>query len=138
MATIETQLICNTFGGIRKKSSVFSNDLITASNLQNVEMYDTGINGGIGIRTVKGNKSVCDMLDTDEKIIGIFSSVQKNNTYCFLYIENQTQGKIYRYDLKQGTLTLMRELLTPTGVAAVLISAQDYSDLSYFQTVKIW
>lgn len=132
MSTIETQLICNTFGGIRKKSSVFSNDLITASYLQNVELYDTGINGGIGIRTVKGNKSVCDMLSSDEKIIGIFSSVQKNNTYCFLYVENQTEGKIYRYDLKQGTLTLMRELLTPTGNSCGTDFAQGYSDLFIF------
>ena len=132
MSTYTTQLICNTFGGIRKISSVFANELITASDLQNVELYDTGVNGGIGIRTVLGNKVICDLIPEDEKIIEIFSSVQTNTTYCFLYTENEIEGKIYRYDLKQGTITLMRELLTPTGVACGTDFAQGYSDLFVF------
>ena len=57
-----TSLYCNIFGGILKKDATFSSKKITASDLQNVELYDTGINSGVGIRTAKGNSLICNLI----------------------------------------------------------------------------
>ncbi len=99
-----TQLICNKFGGIRQRNAVFSEDLITAQDIQNVELYYTGTNGGIGIRTAKGNVSINDTLEGTERIINIFESVQGNQTYFFVHTEDDIQGKFYRYNMNYNTL----------------------------------
>lgn len=86
MVTKISSLKCNRFGGIRRINATFASELISASDLQNVELFNTGINSGVGIRTAKGNISVCDLIPKDERVINIFESVQKNTTY-FLYIQ---------------------------------------------------
>ena len=70
----KTALICNNFSGINRSSSVYSSSVITASDIQNVELFATEINSGVGIRTAKGNVAVCDLIPADEKIINIFES----------------------------------------------------------------
>ena len=97
MSTI-TQLICNKFGGIRTKNAIFSKDVITAQDIQNVELYYTGTNGGVGIRTAKGNIAINDALAGNERIINIYQSIQGGVTYFFVHTEDSTQGKIYQYD----------------------------------------
>ena len=72
MTTTNAKLISNTFGGIRGVSSVFNDTIITASDMQNVELYNTGINGGVGISRMLGNKSISKDLRDDEKIMNIF------------------------------------------------------------------
>ena len=101
----KTALICNNFSGINRSSSVYSSSVITASDIQNVELFATEINSGVGIRTAKGNVAVCDLIPADEKIINIFESVQKSQTYFFVHTENKTEGKIYLYSRFAGTLT---------------------------------
>ena len=78
MSTV-TQLLCNKFGGIRERNASFSAELITAQDLQNIELYYTGTNSGIGIRTVKGNTSINDQLVGKANIIKLFETTQKNS-----------------------------------------------------------
>ena len=104
-----TQLICNRFGGIRQKNAIFSSDIITAQDIQNVELYDTGTNGGVGIRTAKGNVSINDTLVGTEKIINIFQSIQNEQKYCFVHTETDTEGKLYLYDI----VTIKKETSRP-------------------------
>ena len=84
MVTYNSSLLCNTFAGIKRINSSFTNSIISASDMQNVELFNTGINSGVGIRTMKGNQSVLTLDDKEEKIINIFSSVQKSETYIFI------------------------------------------------------
>ena len=82
----KTTLICNNFSGINRTSSVFSDGIITASDMQNVELYATEVNSGVGIRTAKGNSAICNSIPEGEEVINIFESVQKGQTYFFVYI----------------------------------------------------
>lgn len=134
MATKVTSLMCNNFGGIRKINAVFSNDIITASDIQNVELFNTGINSGVGIRTSKGNISVCEQIPSNEKIINIFESVQSNTTYCFVHTENETCGKFYLFDYTSQTITLKKNNLQLTGTSCGLDFAQGWNDLFVFST----
>lgn len=131
MSTI-TQLICNNFGGIRQKNAVFNSDLITASDIQNVELYYTGTNGGVGIRTMQGNIAVNDSLKNSEKIINIFESIQDEKTYFFVHSESDTEGKFYLYDTSLNTLILKKSGLSITGISNGFDIAQGWSDLFFF------
>ena len=75
MATKISSLKCNKFGGIRRINATFASELISASDLQNVELFNTGINSGVGIRTAKGNISVCDLIPSTQRIINIFVNI---------------------------------------------------------------
>ena len=107
MSTI-TQLICNKFGGIRQRNASFSEDLITAQDIQNVELYYTGTNGGVGIRTAKGNISIHNSLAGKEKVINIFESIQGKNSYFLVHTEDDNQGKFYLFNQTLNTLELKR------------------------------
>lgn len=131
MSTI-TQLLCNRFGGIRERNASFSEDLITAQDMQNVELYYTGTNSGVGIRTAKGNIAVNNSLKDAEKIIDIFESIQNETTYFFVYTEDDTQGKFYRYNLNLNTLELKKSGLSVTGVSNGFDVQQGWSDLFFF------
>ncbi len=132
MSSTTTSLICNKFSGIKKKDAVFSQDVITASDLQNVELFYTGLNSGIGIRTVSGNISVTDKIPEDEKIINGFEGVQNAVKYDFIYTENETEGKVYLYDLLSNNLTLLIGGLTLTGECCFTDFAQGWSDYTIF------
>ncbi len=64
-----TQLLNNNFGGIRRKDAYFSADKITCSDCQNVELFYTKLNSGVGIRTAKGNLAVTTYTNTIELIV---------------------------------------------------------------------
>ena len=72
----KTKLICNNFSGINRNLSKYSNNMITASDMQNVELFSTGINSGVGIRTTNGNIAISDEIPEDEYVINIFESIQ--------------------------------------------------------------
>lgn len=97
MASTTTELICNNFGGIRKKNSSFSSELITCSDCQNVELFDTNQNSGIGIRTSKSNIKVLDIKDT-EKIYNMYSCNLGGVQYLFLYTVEGSKGALKYYD----------------------------------------
>ena len=134
MATKIASLMCNKFGGIRRINASFSNDFISASDMQNVELFNTGINSGVGIRTSKGNIAVCSAIPSDERIINIFESVQANVTYCFVHTENSTKGRFYLYDFISQTVTLKKDNLTKTGTSCGLDFAQGWNDVFVFST----
>lgn len=124
MASSTTSLLNSNFGGIRRKNSDFSNEHITCSDCQNVELFFTGLNSGVGIRTAKGNVAVSrDYIDeqlvsivpADEHIYGMFEAVLDNDTYFFVYTENAEEGKVYTFDKYSTTLDLVKQGLTPTG-----------------------
>ena len=128
----KTALICNNFSGINRTSAIYSSSVITASDIQNVELYSTGVNSGVGIRTSKGNISVCNDIPDDETVINIFESVQKGNTYFFVYTENDTEGKIYLFNKNAGTLVKKADSLSVTGKSCGCDVSQGWSDLFVF------
>lgn len=136
MSTI-TQLICRNFGGIRQKNAVFSEEMISAKDIQNVELYFTGINNGIGIRTTKGNNSVNDeLVETGMRVVAIFQSVQKGQKFFFVYAEGGEEGEeegiLYNCDLLTMQLSVLKDGLTVTGNAQGLDVIQGWSDLFFF------
>lgn len=134
MATKIAYLMCNKFGGIRRINATFSNDFISASDMQNVELFNTGINSGVGIRTAKGHIAICNVIPEDERIINLFESVQQNITYCFVHTENNEVGRFYLYDFVSQTVTLKKDNLIKTGTSCGLDFAQGWSDLFVFST----
>lgn len=130
-----TQLLCNRFGGIRERNASFSEELITAQDLQNVELYHTGINGGVGIRTVKGNVSIAN-IDTSSKIIKIFESIQKQKRYCLVYSENKSSGKLSLFDPEKRTFSTIKDNLNVAGKANGFDVSQGWSDLFFFTNGK--
>ena len=92
----KTTLICNNFSGINRSSSVFDSSIITATDIQNVELFSTESNSGVGIRTAKGNISISNLLPENEVVVNIFESIQKNKTYFFVHAENEKIGKVYK------------------------------------------
>lgn len=127
-----TALICNNFSGINRSSSVYSSSIITASDLQNVELFATEVNSGVGIRTAKGNISVCNTIPDDESVINIFESVQKGNTYFFVHTENETEGKIYLFSPSAQLLSLKVSGLSVTAKSCATDVSQGWSDLWVF------
>ncbi len=132
MATKISSLKCNKFGGIRRINATFASELISASDLQNVELFNTGINSGVGIRTAKGNISVCSLIPSTQRIINIFESVQNNKTYFFVHTEDSERGRIFLLDIEHNTLTQKVTNLTLTGNSCGLDIAQGWSDLFVF------
>jgi hypothetical protein len=128
----QTTLICNKFSGINRSSAVFSNSVITASDLQNVELFSTEINSGVGIRTMNGNASVCDLIPEGEEVINIFESTQKSQVYFFVHTESLTEGKIYLFIPSSGELILKKGGLSVSGKSSGTDVAQGWSDLWIF------
>lgn len=126
-----TKLICNNFSGINRTSSVYSSSVVTASDIQNVELYSTGVNSGVGIRTSRGNKSVC-IIPTGEKVINIFESVQGGMSYFFVHTESSTEGKIYLFNTQSKTLTEKVSGLSITGKSSACDATQGWADLFVF------
>lgn len=141
-----TSLINYNFGGIRRKDSVFSDEKITCSDCQNVELYYTQLNSGVGIRTSKGNTSVTEYIDEDgilsnlipdgEEVIGIFETIQLGSYCLIVYTESTSQGKLYHFDLYAKTLELLVGELSVTGNASATDFAQGWLDMFVFSNGK--
>lgn len=131
MATTSTNLICSNFGGIRNIDSVFSSEKITASDLENVELFNTGLNTGVGIRTALGNKAIYN-LEEGEEVIGIFESVQATITYFLVYTETENEGKLYVYQPFSKTLEPLVGGLKTTGKACGTDYVQGWTDYFIF------
>jgi hypothetical protein len=94
----------NNTGGINKFSSIASLNESEVNtdwfDAQNVEGYQSG-----GIAKMKGNKNVCTTsLTVGTKILGIWDYVKGDDHYP---IVNTSEGKIYRFDLSDGSLNLI-------------------------------
>ena len=91
--------ICDKYGGIRQKTAHFSDNVITCSDMQNVELFYTGVNAGVGIRTVKGQKGL-KKLPTGERVVNEFESIQNGKNYCFIHTISENE-KVF--ELSDGT-----------------------------------
>lgn len=136
MASTNSSLINHNFGGIRRKDSSFADEKITCSDCQNVELYFTELNSGVGIRTAKGNKSIGDVIPTGEEVVGIFETVQDGTPRFIVYTEydddGDRKGKLYSLDTVQITLTLLTSDLTGTGKAQGADFLQGWLDVFVF------
>lgn len=121
MASTQTSLINHNFGGIRRKDSMFSEDKITCSDCQNVELYYTELNSAVGIRTSKGNASIGLDIPDGEKVVGLFETVQNGEKYIIIYTETgevgTSGGKLYSYNTLTENLQEKVSGLTVTGKA---------------------
>ncbi len=134
--SILNNITCNNFAGIKRVSSDFSSTQITASDLQNVELFHTGVNSGVGIRTMKGNTEFLTLGSQNEHIINIFESVQGDTTYFFVHTETDTEGRLYLLDKISSTLYLKKDGLKLSGKSCGVDFAQGWNDLFVFSTGK--
>lgn len=128
----KTSLICNNFSGIQRNTSQYSTSLITALDMQNVELFSTENNSGVGIRTSNGNIAVGDCIPEGETVVNIFESVQNSVTYFFVHTESEAEGKVYLFSPENGNLTLKVSGLSVTGKSSATDVTQGWSDLWVF------
>lgn len=150
--SLTSQLINNNFAGIRRKDSAFADTRITCSDCQNVELFYTKLNSGVGIRTANGNQAITtykendeikSVIPSDEEIIEVFQSVQDGNECIFVYTENSAEGKLYQYDKVSNTLTRFNvsagigsNVLSKTGKACGTDFTQGWLDIFVFSNGK--
>lgn len=132
----KTSLICNKFSGIHRNTSKYSSSLITASDMQNIELFSTENNSGVGIRTSLGNIAVSDLIPNNEVVVNIFESIQKSKTYFFVHTESSLEGKIYLFNPASRELILKVSELTITGKSSATDVTQGWSDLWVFSNSK--
>ena len=128
----KNKLICNNFSGINRTSSIFGEGIITASDVQNVELFSTEVNSGVGIRTALGNVAVSESVPEGETIINIFESVQNTKTYFLVHTEDDEEGKIYLFSPQNGTMSEKVSGLTVTGKSCATDVSQGWTDLWVF------
>ena len=141
-----TSLINYNFGGIRRKDSSFSESKITCSDCQNVELFFTNLNAGVGIRTSNGNRSITryadaegnikNLIPTGERIIGMFTSNQNGEDVFLIYAESDVEGKLYEYDLLSNALNLILSGLSATGDVCGCDFTQGWLDMFIFSNGK--
>ena len=127
-----SSLICNNFSGINRTSAIFCGSVITASDIQNVELFSTEANSGVGIRTANGNVAVSNEIPENENVINIFESIQKSLSYFFIHTENPDEGKIYLFNPKTKELVLKVSGLSVTGKSSATDVSQGWDDLWVF------
>lgn len=140
-----TSLINYNFGGIRRKDSSFSDAKITCSDCQNVELFFTNLNAGVGVRTANGNRSITRYTDDEgnilnlipegETVIGMFASTQNGEDVFFIYTEG-TEGKLYEYDLLSNTPKVIVTGLSVTEKACGCDFTQGWLDMFVFSNGK--
>lgn len=123
--------ICNKFAGLRENKAYFTSDIITANDITNIELFYTGINGGVGIRTAKGNVSIANIPE-NERIVNIFKSIQGGSTYIFIHTISDTEGKLYLYDKTNSVFIPKITGLTKSTISSGVDFQQGYSDLFLF------
>lgn len=128
----KTSLICNNFSGINRNLSQYSSSIITAFDMQNVELFSTENNSGVGIRTANGNIAISDSIPENEKVINIFESIQKAKVYFFVHTESSSEGKIYLFNPETKELILKVSNLSITGKSSATDVSQGWSDLWVF------
>jgi hypothetical protein len=141
MSTTTSLLNCN-FGGIRRKDSSFSDAKITCSDCQNVELFFTGLNSGVGIRTANGNISITTYTDEEgnilnlvpegETVVGMFTSIQGGQDVFMIHTESSTEGKLYAFDTMSNQLTNIVSGLSVTGNSCGCDFTQGWLDVFIF------
>lgn len=123
--------ICDRYGGIRQKHAQFTEKVISCSDCQNVELFYSGINSGVGIRTVKGHKGIKELAE-NERIVNLFPSVQNGSNYIFVHAINNETGTLYLYDIATNELIPKITDLTRQTVSSGCDYKQGYDDCFIF------
>ena len=133
------KVICNNFAGIRNKTANFSSSVITASDMQNVELYNTAIGSGVGIRNMKGNVNISsNLIPQGETVVNIFESIQGGNSYFFVHTVSSSEGKLYLFDIANEQLVTKISGLAITQESYGVDFAQGNSDLFVFANGVDW
>lgn len=115
MAVALEPLIFDSFKGLREYNGVNASGQISAIKCKNVELVQTEIGSGTGIKSMNGN-AVLYTLSDDYDIKGIFKSEQDGVIYEFIYAENEEQGRLYYVNISMaGSPTLLIDELPLTG-----------------------
>lgn len=146
MSSTTTSLINYNFGGIRRKDSAFSDEKITCSDCQNVELFFTKLNSGVGIRNSNGNKSITEYTDLNDElqnlipegqeVVGIFESTQDGITFFIVYTESSSEGFLYNFNVEAKEITLIVRGLQTSGDACATDFAQGWNDMFVFSNGK--
>jgi hypothetical protein len=127
--SVEPQIF-QSFKGIRELNGVNAGGEISALECDNVELVQTEIGSGIGIKTMDGN-SVLYTLPDGYEIKGIFASLQEGTTYRFIYAENDTKGVLFYINvLRQPEIII--DNLTVTGECNGLTMTSSAYDVFVF------
>lgn len=132
MSTTVTQLLCNNFAGINRINAEFSQDKITCSDCQNIELFNTEMNHGVGIRTTLGNTLCFDGFDDGEKIVDIFETIQNTISYFIVYTIKNNVGNLYLYDTTANTKRRFSINLSPNETACGCDFAKGVHDVFCF------
>ena len=139
MASTTTSLNCYNFAGIRSKEANFSEEIITCSDCQNIELYYTGLNSGVGIRTAKGNVSVSTNIEGT--VYGLFEATLGGVKHIIVYTEiknedtEETKGYLYYGNDLQDLIKVEYEFQS-TKKACGTTYAQGWSDIFVFSNGK--
>ena len=68
----------------------------------------------------------------NHNIIKGFETVQEGVEYCLLYVENETQGQLVKYDSSNSQFTVLVENLTKTGRANGITMVSGAYDIFVF------
>lgn len=82
--------------------------------------------------TKKSGTDIIKLIPKDEKVIGIFESVQAGKAYMFVYTESQIQGKLYVMDFATRSLDVIVDNLSVTGNACATDFTQGWLDMFVF------
>lgn len=127
--SVEPQIF-QSFKGIRELNGVNAGGEISALECDNVELVQTEIGSGIGIKTMDGNSALYTLPD-GYKIKGIFASLQEGTTYRFIYAENDTKGVLFYINvLRQPEIII--DNLTITGECNGLTMTSSAYDVFVF------
>lgn len=134
MAYKVSPLIIEQFKGIREYNGVNSGDSISAIEAQNVELVQTQIGSGCGIKSVYGNTPAWT-LPSGYSIKGIFNSKQDDIDYKFIYAETEEKGTLFYIDLTDEIMTAADDF-TVTGECNGLTMTSTAYDVFVFTNGK--
>lgn len=152
MAVAVTPQIYESFKGIRELNGVNAGGAISALVCQNVELVQTEIGSGTGIKTMDGNGKLYN-LPLGYEIRGIFKSVQEGVTVRFIYAENDEEGALFYVNPARQVVKLIDSLTVTGECNGITMSSTAYdvfvftngeeaktvcftSDIAYGDTVK--
>ena len=126
--------VYSKFLGIRELNGVNTDGALSAINAENVELFRTDIGSGTGVRSASGNAKMYKLPD-GYKITDVFSSIQDNINYEFIYGENDVKGTLF-YRNVVGEVTAIVDDLPLSGQSnGITVSSSAY-DIFVFTNGK--
>lgn len=130
MAIAMDAQIFQSFKGIRELNGVNAGGEISALTCNNVELVQTEIGSGVGIKTMDGNAAIYT-LPSGYKIKGIFQSLQEGVTYKFIYAETEEKGTLFYINVLRKPEIVIDDL-TVTGECNGLTMTSSAYDVFVF------